>query len=46
LLGELDIEAECHEITAIPTLLEMLSLKIALVTIEVSGCQTRIAKKF
>ena len=44
-LGQLGIEAKSNEITAIPALLEMLSLDGALVTIDAMGCQTKIASK-
>jgi predicted transposase YbfD/YdcC len=42
-LGQVAVEGKSNEITAIPTLLELLDLKGALVTIDAMGCQTKIA---
>jgi predicted transposase YbfD/YdcC len=42
-LGQLKAEQKSNEITAIPTLLKMLDLRGALVTIDAMGCQTAIA---
>jgi predicted transposase YbfD/YdcC len=42
-LGQLATEAKSNEITAIPKLLELLSLKGATVTIDAQGCQKKIA---
>lgn len=44
-LGQLRVEDKANEITAIPTLLDLLDLKGCLVTIDAIGCQTRIAEK-
>lgn len=44
-LGQLKTEAKSNEITAIPQLLEMLTLTGATVTIDAIGCQTKIAEK-
>jgi predicted transposase YbfD/YdcC len=43
-LDQLKTEQKSNEITVIPTLLKMLNLRGALVTIDVMGCQTTIAK--
>ena len=44
-LGQVVVDAESNEITAIPKLLEILELSGALVTIDAAGCQTEIAQK-
>jgi predicted transposase YbfD/YdcC len=43
-LGQLKVEEKSNEITAIPTLLHLLDLKGAVVTIDAMGCQKEIAK--
>jgi predicted transposase YbfD/YdcC len=43
-LGQVAIDDKSNEITAIPLLLEMLTIKGALVTIDAMGCQKEIAK--
>ena len=44
-LGQVSTDDKSNEITAIPTLLDMLALDGALVTIDAMGCQTAIAEK-
>ncbi len=44
-LGQKKIADKSNEITAIPQLLDMLSLKGAIVTIDAMGCQRHIARK-
>jgi DDE_Tnp_1-associated/Transposase DDE domain len=44
-LGQVKVEGKSNEITAIPTLLEMLELEGCIVTIDAMGCQTEIAAK-
>src|SRR4029453_14358823 len=44
-LGQVAVNAQSNEITAIPALLEMLELNGALVTIDAMGCQRAIARK-
>jgi len=44
-LGQVAVDAKSNEITAIPTLLELLDLHGALVTIDAMGCQKAIAQK-
>jgi len=44
-LGQVAVDSKSNEITAIPTLLELLDLKGALVTIDAMGCQKAIAQK-
>ena len=44
-LGQVVVDAKSNEITAIPKLLEILSLQGCLVTIDAMGCQTEIAAK-
>lgn len=44
-LGQVKTDAKSNEITAIPSLLESLSLKGCLVTIDAMGCQRDIADK-
>src|SRR6476660_4716284 len=43
-LGQLKVEEKSNEITAIPTLLRLLDLTGAVVTIDAMGCQKEIAK--
>ena len=43
-LGQLAVGDKSNEITAIPTLLELLDLRGALVTIDAMGCQKEIAR--
>jgi predicted transposase YbfD/YdcC len=45
ILGQVAVEGKSNEITAIPTLLELLDFRGALVTIDAMGCQKEIAKK-
>ena len=44
-LGQVVVDAESNEITAIPKLLEIIDVSGALVTIDAAGCQTEIAQK-
>jgi predicted transposase YbfD/YdcC len=44
-LGQVKVDAESNEITAIPKLLETLCLKGCIVTIDAAGCQREIAEK-
>jgi predicted transposase YbfD/YdcC len=44
-LGQVKVSEKSNEITAIPKLLEVLSIKDTIVTIDAMGCQTSIAKK-
>jgi predicted transposase YbfD/YdcC len=44
-LGQVAVDAKSNEITAIPTLLELLELHGAVVTIDAMGCQKTIADK-
>jgi predicted transposase YbfD/YdcC len=44
-LGEVAVDGQSNEITAIPKLLELLDLHGALVTIDAIGCQKAIAEK-
>ena len=44
-LGQVRTDEKSNEITAIPTLLEMLELKGCIVTIDAMGCQKDIAKQ-
>lgn len=44
-LGQEKVADKSNEITAIPKLLDLLSLKGAIVTIDAIGCQTAIARK-
>ena len=44
-LGQVKTDEKSNEITAIPTLLEMLELKGCIVTIDAMGCQKEIAKQ-
>jgi predicted transposase YbfD/YdcC len=43
-LGQMNVDAKTNEITAIPELLALLSLKGAIVTVDAIGCQKKIAK--
>jgi len=45
LLGQIKTEEKSNEITAIPTLLDLLELEGATITIDAMGCQTAIAEK-
>ena len=45
LLGQVKTEEKSNEITAIPTLLDLLELEGAIITIDAIGCQTAIAGK-
>jgi len=44
-LGQVKTDEKSNEITAIPTLLDLLELKGCIVTIDAMGCQKEIAKK-
>jgi predicted transposase YbfD/YdcC len=44
-LGQVKVDGKSNEITAIPELLDMLSLAGTVVTIDAAGCQTAIAQK-
>jgi len=44
-LGQVKTEEKSNEITAIPTLLELLELRGCIVTIDAMGCQKEIAEK-
>ena len=44
-LGQVKVNEKSNEITAVPKLLEVLSLKNSIVTIIAMGCQTAIAEK-
>lgn len=44
-LGQVKVDKKSNEITAIPTLLEMLTLSGCIVTIDAMGCQKEIARK-
>jgi predicted transposase YbfD/YdcC len=44
-LGQVKTDAKSNEITAIPKLLEVLSLRGCIVTIDAMGCQKEIARK-
>ncbi len=44
-LGQVKVDDKSNEITAIPKLLEVLSIKGCIVTIDAMGCQTDIAEK-
>lgn len=43
-LGQLKVDEQSNEITAIPELLEMLEISGCIVTIDALGCQTKIAE--
>lgn len=45
ILGQVEVDGKSNEITAIPTLLELLVIKGCLVTIDAMGCQTEIAEQ-
>ena len=44
-LGQIKVSEKSNEITAIPKLLEVLSIENTIVTIDAMGCQTNIANK-
>ena len=44
LLGQVQTDKKSHEITAIPALLELLSIKGCIMTIDAMGCQKAITK--
>jgi len=44
-LGQVKTEEKSNELTAIPTLLDLLVLEGAIITIDAMGCQTAIAEK-
>ena len=44
-LGQLAVDGKSNEITAVPKLLEMLSLKGTIVTVDAMGCQRDIAQR-
>ncbi len=44
-LGQVKTDEKSNEITAIPELLKILSLKNTVVSIDAMGCQTNIAEK-
>jgi predicted transposase YbfD/YdcC len=44
-LGQLKVDAKSNEITAIPELLDLISVKGCIITIDAMGCQKDIAKK-
>lgn len=44
-LGQMKVAEKSNEITAIPQLLDLLTIKGAIVTIDAMGCQKKIAKK-
>lgn len=44
-LGQVKVSEKSNEITAIPKLLEVLSIEESIVTIDAMGCQTEIAEK-
>lgn len=44
-LGQVKVDQESNEITAIPKLLDMLEIAGCIVTIDAMGCQTEIAEK-
>ena len=44
-LGQAKVSDKSNEITAIPDLLDLLTLKGAIVTIDAMGCQKEIAEK-
>jgi predicted transposase YbfD/YdcC len=44
-LGQTEVAEKSNEITAIPALLELLSLEGAIITIDAMGCQREIAEK-
>src|SRR5450432_4643773 len=44
-LGQIATDAKSNEITAVPKLLEMLSLKGCIVTVDALNCQREIARR-
>lgn len=44
-LGQVKVNGKSNEITAIPTLLDILEIKGAVISIDAMGCQTKIAEK-
>ena len=44
-LGQREVDGKSNEITAIPALLETLSLKNSIVTLDAMGCQKTIADR-
>ena len=44
-LGQLKTEEKSNEITAIPELLDLLDITVAVVTIDAMGCQSKIVEK-
>ena len=44
-LAQRQVDGKSNEITAIPELLELLTLKGAIVTIDAMGCQTRNSRE-
>jgi predicted transposase YbfD/YdcC len=44
-LGQIATDAKSNEITAVPKLLDMLSLKGCIVTVDALNCQREIARK-
>ena len=44
-LGQREVDGKSNEITAIPALLETLSLKNSIVTLDAMGCQKTIASR-
>jgi predicted transposase YbfD/YdcC len=44
-LGQIKVNEKSNEVTAIPDLLELLSIKKGIVTIDAMGCQKKIAQK-
>ena len=44
-LGQREVDGKSNEITAIPALLETLSLKNSIVTLDAMGCQKTIAAR-
>jgi len=45
-LGQVATDARSNELTAIPELLALLMLKDAIVTIDATGCQTKMRLPF
>ena len=44
-LGQIKVDEKSNEITAIPSLLDLLMIKGAIITIDAMGCQREIADK-
>jgi predicted transposase YbfD/YdcC len=44
-LGQIKVDEKSNEITAIPKLLDVLSIENSIITIDAMGCQTEIAEK-